>query len=194
MTLHEILECEERLQAEIAERECLLAAVRVLKGYAEKGKGLEGVELGAFGKALLGNHRDALLLDAASQPAPEAPAPPPAPELPPPKPYVHPELEKLCHGHGRDTALVQWAINRMTGEFTLHDIAKLLKQEGAPLRNPKISVVLTRLQGQERIQVVKCGRGPVPSVFRKAENDAIAGSERLDLASDPAQAAVPAAA
>jgi hypothetical protein len=172
LTLHEILECEQRLQAEIAEREYLLAAVKVLKGYAEKGKSLHGVELGAFGKALLTNHRDALLLDVAPQPAAEALAQPAAPELPPPKPYVHPELENVGHHHGRDTAVVQWAINRMTSDFTLHDVAKLLKQEGAPLKNAQISVVLTRFHSQGRIQVIKLGRGPVPSVFQTAESNA----------------------
>ncbi|MDQ6624930.1 MAG: hypothetical protein M3Y69_02135 [Verrucomicrobiota bacterium] len=166
-TLDEILQCEDRLHAEIAERECLLAAVNVLKGYAEKGRSLRGLELGALGKALLTTDGTKTLLLAAPAEKPADVAPPP-PALPRPKPYRHPELEKLCppNLHGRDTMAVRWAIERMTGDFTLIDIAKLLKTEGQPMGNPKISVVLTRMQRHGHIQVIEYGRGPVPTVFR----------------------------
>ncbi len=135
---------------------------------------MEHIELGLFGKALLnGDTTKTLLLESAVAEKAVVTAPRP-PALPPPERYIHPELKQRCGGsrtrHGTDTTVVGWAIERMTGDFTLNDIAKLLKQEGWPLFNAKISVVLTRLQRQGRIQVIQNGRGPVPSVFRNPES------------------------
>jgi hypothetical protein len=171
ITLDQLLQCEDRLHAEIAQRECLLAAVDVLKGYAEKGNTLRAVELGALGKALLGEAMPGTLLleETAEKPIEPAPAPV-APALPRPKPYMHPELEALYHGsglHGRDTLKVSWAVRRMTEDFTLNDIATLLKREGAPMYNAKISVVLTRLKTRGEIQEIRRGGGRTAALFAK---------------------------
>lgn len=172
LNLDEILQCEERLQAEIAERECLLAAVTVLRGYAEKGRSLVGVELGAFSKALLSTDKaKTLLLDDAAAEKPAEAAPPPPPGLPRPKPYVNPELAQLVgqngRRHGSDTVVVRWAIERMTEDFTLNDIARLLKREGSPMQNAQISVVLTRLKRRGEIHEIRRGGGRTGALFAK---------------------------
>src|SRR5437868_5550216 len=46
LTIDEILEHEERLRREIVERECLLAAFKVLHGYFANGQGPKSLELG----------------------------------------------------------------------------------------------------------------------------------------------------
>src|SRR5665213_1730518 len=169
LTLDQLLRCEDRLNAGIAERECLLAAVNVLKGYAEEGNTLRAIELGALGKALLGEDTPGtLLLEGTAEKATEPAPAPVAPALPRPKPYMHPEIEALYHGrglHGRDTLTVSWAIRRMTEDFTLNDIATLLKREGAPMRNAKISVVLTRLKKRGEIQEIRRGGGRTAALF-----------------------------
>jgi hypothetical protein len=168
LTIDEVLRCEERLQTEIVERECVLAAIKVLKEHAHKGQSLTGLDSGVLGWALQRSPATkTLLLEATAEPA----VPKPAPALPRPKPYIHPELESLSGGmYGRDTRVVSWAIARMSEDFTLNDISKLLKREGSGILNAQISVVLTRLKRNGRIQEVKCGRGPNASVFRKPES------------------------
>lgn len=169
LTIDQLLQCEDRLQAEIAERQCLLAAVSVLKGYAEKGNTLKAVELGVLGKALLGeNAPDPLLLENAVAQSAE-PVPPVVPALPRPKPYIHPELEKVrgLNLHGSDTRAVSWAVARMTTDYTLVDVAKLLKQEGCNIRHAKISVVLTRLKNRGEIQEIRRGGGRTAALFAK---------------------------
>jgi hypothetical protein len=176
LTLDKILQCEERLQAEIAERECLLAAVKVMRSYAEKGKSLKALEVGALGQALLAPAAANTLtvVSVAQEPAK------PAPALPQPKRYIHPDLEKLRLGHGGDTAVVNWAIGGMTADFTLHDVSKLLKREGCPMRNPRISVVLTRFQRHGRIHVIERGRGPIPQRFRQPDRGTPADAVNAD--------------
>jgi hypothetical protein len=188
LTIDEVLRCEERLQTEIAERECVLAAIKVLKEHAHKGRCLTGLDSGVLGWALQRSPATkTLLLEAKTDSA----VPEPAPALPRPKPYIHPELESLSRGmYGSDTRVVSWAIARMSEDFTLNDISKLLKREGNPMRHAKISVVLTRLKGNGRIQEIKCGRGPNASVFRKPESsvnspvpaaNSISGSEETPV-------------
>jgi hypothetical protein len=188
LTIDDVLQCEERLQAEIVERECVLAAIKVLKEHAHKGRCLTGLDSGVLGWALQRSPATkTLLLEATAEPA----VPEPSPAPPRPKPYIHPELEPLSHGrYGTDTRVVSWAIGRMTENFTLKDISKLLKREGNPMHNAKISVVLTRLKRNGRIQEIECGRGPNASVFRKPESsfnspvpaaDSISGSEETPV-------------
>jgi hypothetical protein len=197
ITFDELTQCEERLQAEIAERECLLAAVKVLRGYAEKGKSLKGLALGAVGEALLAPRTPkTLTLEAPEENPPQVAAPAPVPTLPPPKPYRHPELEKLCAGprHGMGTAIVRWAIDRMTTDFTLHDIGRLLEREGRRMGNAEISVVLTRLQRLQGLEVIRYGRGPNPTLFRTPNPASGPDAGTNDAASSTEEAAVSAAA
>lgn len=181
LTIDDVLQCEERLQAEIVERECVLAAIKVLKEHAHRGQSLTGLDLGVLSWALQRSPATKpLLLEEKTESA--VPEPPPA--LPPPKAYIHPELHALCRGkYGSDTRVVSWAIERMTDDFTLKDISKLLKREGNPVRHTKISVVLTRLKRNGRIQEIKCGRGPNASVFRKPESSADPAVSALDIIS-----------
>ena len=105
---------------------------------------------------------------------------------------MHPKLEHLRSRrlHGSDTATVVWAVDRMTTDFSLHDVSKLLAREGYALKNAKISVVLTRLQRQGRIHMIQPGSGPIPARFRQPESaipaaaddsDALGSSEEVAL-------------
>ncbi len=163
-TLDEITAHEERLRSEIMERECLLAALNVLHGYAADGKDSKTIELGLLGSALLSPGAAASLFSAPAVFAPAMPASLPA--TPPPKPYIHPELETLKPGFGINGALVRWAIQNMKKDYTLRDIEELLAREGRPLGAPKISVVLTRMKARGEIEEIKSGNGRTPAVFR----------------------------
>lgn len=192
LTIDEVLRCEERLQTEIVERECVLAAIKVLKEHAHKGRCLTGLDSGVLGLILQGSPTTkTLLLEAKTDSA----VPEPAPALPRPKPNIHPELEPFSHGrYGTDTKVVSWAIGRMTEDFTLKDISKLLKREGSPMHNAAISVVLTRLKRNGRIHEIKCGKGPVPSVFRTPQSSAGPTSEPDETIVTSEQAVTSAAA
>ena len=65
---------------------------------------------------------------------------------------------------------VKWAIQRMTDDYSLRDIAALLEREGRPMGGSEISVVLTRMKCRGEIQEITRGHGPIPAVFRKPEN------------------------
>lgn len=172
LTSDEIQSRKDQLRQEILERECLLAALEVLHKHATGARGSRTIDVGALLPALLGH---------AAEPAPareitlvETPAPT-LPPPPPPKPYVHPELEALRNSHGQNTRFVQWAIDRLTGDYTLADIQALLKKEGRPITGAEISVVLSRLKKRREIIEIHCGIGRKPSIFRKpppAEADA----------------------
>jgi hypothetical protein len=163
LTLDEIVEHEERLRREIVERECLLAAFKVRHGHVANGHGPKSLELASLVSALT-----------PSQPAvdlPELPAATPAlSPPPPPQEYIHPELKAIGSRFGNGTKIVGWAIQRMTDDFSLRDIAALLKREGCPMRSAKVSVVLTRLKSRGQIEEIQRSSGPIPAIFRKPEN------------------------
>jgi hypothetical protein len=146
------------------ERECLLAAFKVLHGHLANDQGPKSLEIGSLISALIPS-RPAVAL-----PEPTAELPPARPALPsppPPKPYVHPELEAIGYRFGNNTLIVRWAIQRMTEDYTVRDIAALLKREGRALSSAEISVVLTRLKGRGEIDELEQGRGRRAAIFRK---------------------------
>ena len=161
ITLDEIIHHEERLRREIAERECLLAALNVMHAYAASSNGPKTLELGALGLALAPSTASQKETPAT---LPTARAALPAPQ--PKPPYVHPELQPIISSPFSDTRLVAWAIQRMTSDFTLRDIAALLEREGARMRHEKISVILTRMKNRGQIHEVERGRGRKAGVFR----------------------------
>jgi len=160
ITLDEIVEHEERLQREIVERQCLLAAFNVLHGYAANGQGAKLMELGSLASELASPTPNISSLS----PVPAA-LPQPAPE----PPCMHPDLRKIAL-HGTGTMIVRWAIEHMTEDYSGRDISALLKREGYRMNGSEISVVLTRLKRRGEIEEIKCGTGPIPSVFRKPES------------------------
>jgi hypothetical protein len=166
LTLDEIVEHEERLRREIVERECLLAAFKVLHGHVANGQGPKSLELGSLVSALTPPRRAV----ASPEQTAESPATPPPPPGHPPKPYIHPELEAIGSRFGNGTKIVRWAIQRMTVDYSLRDIAALLEREGRPTRSSEISVVLTRLKSRGEIEEIQRSSGPIPALFRKPEN------------------------
>jgi hypothetical protein len=168
LTPDKLTEYEQRLRTEIVERECVLAAMKVLRSYSTNGEWPTSLDLAPVATRLLCPVQEMPGTQAAlPQPTPQADAPP---RWTPPPPKINPELQKLHHGHGGDSRLVKWAIARMTDDFSLTDIAALLKREDYLLKTSKISVVLTRLKGRGEIQEIKRGSGPNPAIFRKPEN------------------------
>ncbi|MEP7248738.1 MAG: hypothetical protein ABI787_03045 [Spartobacteria bacterium] len=168
-TLNEIATHRAHLHGEIMERECLLAALDVFEKYAASGHAPRSIELGSLVSTLLPS-RSAIEV----KELPTSAAAPPAAAALPPKPpverYMHPELKIACGTfQGSYTRCVQWAINRMTEDYSLHDISALLLREGAPLGSSKISVVLSRMKGRGEIEEIRRGEGPIPALFRKPE-------------------------
>ena len=176
ITLEEIQERQEQLRQEILERECLLAALEVLQKHAAPSRGSKTIDIGALFPALLANPkaisstRRLTLLES----APVALPPPP-----PPEPYIHPELKQLGTWHGSNTMAVQWAIDRLTSDYTLKDIHALLKREGRPLQSAEISVILSRLKTRGPIVDIRPGNGRKPSIFRKPQ---LASNEQTEAA------------
>ena len=168
LTIDEIVEHEERLCREIVERECLLAAFKVLHGHVANGQGPKSLEIGSLISALIPSC-SAVALPEQTAELPAAP-PPALPPPPPPKRYIHPELEAIGSRFGNGTKIVRWAIQRMTDDYSLRDIAALLKREGYPMKPAEISVVLTRLKSRAEIEEIKRASGPIPAIFRKPEN------------------------
>jgi hypothetical protein len=146
------------------ERECLLAAFDVLHRYVASGRAPQCVELGSLVSAIAPS---VPALENARPVETTPPVPPALPKPPVSKPYMHPELEKISHRHGSDTLVVQWAIRRMTSDYTLKDIQALLKREGRPLGGPAISVILTRLKRRSEIEETVRSFGPKPALFGK---------------------------
>src|SRR5713226_3030557 len=99
LTLDEIVEHEERLRREIVERECLLAAFKVLHGYAANGQGPKSLELGSLVSALLPSTSDVSLNELG---APPPPAPAELPAQAPVTRYMHPELRAIRYGFGNN--------------------------------------------------------------------------------------------
>ncbi|MEQ1841649.1 MAG: hypothetical protein ABL994_14675 [Verrucomicrobiales bacterium] len=166
LTREEIEERKEQLRQEILERECLLAALEVLLKHASASRGSQPIDVGAFLPAFLASPgptpsaRQVTLVESAP-----AALPPP----PPPEPYMHPELKGFRNRHGANTAMVQWAIHRLSGDYTLQDIHALLKQEGRILQSAEISVVLSRLKRRGKITEIRHGNGRTPAIFRKPQ-------------------------
>jgi hypothetical protein len=163
ITVDELMHCEERLQTEIVERECLLAAVRVLRSHAAKGQSLGLLDLSVLGSVLPLSPAPALPLGSGGESAMEAvaesaPAPPPAE-----KRYIHPELQRLYPR--TNVACVKWALARLPEEFSLRDVQQLLEREGYPLGGAQISVVLGRMKAAGRIREIRPSAGPNPALF-----------------------------
>jgi len=177
LTLDEIMQHEERLRREIVERECLLAAFKVLHGYAANGQGPKSMELGSLVSALAPSTPDVALQGlAASLPGATAvlPAQAPVPR------YMHPELRAMKNRFGNNGEIVSWAIQRMTHDYSLRDIAALLEREGSEIKSSEISVVLTRLKSRGAIEQIKRGSGPIPAVYRKPESTTPPETETTD--------------
>jgi hypothetical protein len=172
ITLDQIAELEERLRTEIVQRECLLAAIGVFRTYSAKGQWPESLDLGSLTAALVRPVHE-VGTEPAPLPAPAPPALPPAPQAlppaPPPKRYIHPELEELTKRRRNNVAVVRWAIGQMTDDFSVADIRRLLEREGCSLQGPEISVVLTQLKRDGRIEEIKQAQGPIGATFRKPD-------------------------
>jgi hypothetical protein len=159
-----------------------LAALKLLRSYNANGEWPQSLDLAPVAMRLLCPMQEMPGTQAAlPQLTAQADAPP---RWTPPPPKINPELEKLRHGHGGDSRVVKWAIARMTDDFSLTDIAALLKRENYSRKGSKISVVLTRLKGRGEIQEIKCGSGANPAVFRKPENPIPLVNEAADAVSD----------
>jgi hypothetical protein len=178
LTLDEIIGHEKRARREIAERECLLAALKVLRGYAEQGDTPASTE----GDTLIPIPFPFTFqlawkeLDAPLQAAPETP---PAPMRPPP--YMHPELKAIGGVNGSSRMVVEWAISRMTDDYTVRDLAALLIREGRPMQSDHISLILARMKNRGEIEQLKPSSGATPAVYRKAA-DANPRNEESDAA------------
>jgi hypothetical protein len=167
ITLEEITTQQDRLRREIVERECLLAAFDVMQRYMAQRGGPVSMELGS----LVSGFTLGRPLTATKNPIALPPAAPTALPAPPPvEHYVHPELKAMRHMHGINGKNVSWAIQRMTCDYTLRDIAALLEREGLIMAPAEISVVLTRFKMRGEIEEIRPGGGRTPAVFRKVTN------------------------
>ena len=189
ITIDEIATHRARLRQEIMERECLLAAFDVVERYAASGHRPNSAQLGSLVSALLPSRQEVEVK--------ELSASPPLPALPPKPPvqrYVHPELKAFPNNmHGRNGRQVWWAIQRMTEDYSLHDIAAMLEREGAPMGSPEISVVLTRLKARGEIEEVRSSAGPHPALFRKPESATSLAASSGDSTVNTETTATPAA-
>ena len=176
LTRDEIEERKEQLRQEILERECVLAALDVLHKHACGDRSTRPIDVGAFLPALL--RSASVALPATQVPLLES-GPVQAPQLPRPEPYMHHELKGFWNRHGGYTATVLWAINRLSGDYTLNDIHALLAQEGRPLQKSEISVILTRLKRQRKIVEIQRGNGRKPAVFHKPQ---VSGDQQSEAA------------
>ena len=168
ITLHEIEERKEHLRQEILERECLLATLEVLRKHVAASGGSKTIDLGNLfpvwlpGQEAASPARQVTLLESAPVALPP----------PPPAPYLHPDLEKIGYQrHGATSMVVQWAIEQLTGDYTLQDIQALLTREGRHVKSAEISVVLSRLKRRGKINEIRCGIGRKPSIFRKSSEN-----------------------
>ncbi len=160
LTTEEILTHEEAIQQEIAEKQASLEAYRRLRAHVEK--------------------RGAALPSAAivAEPTPSV-----APVAAIPPRYIHPELAVLPKNHTNGD-VVAWAMRQMTEDYTVGDLAALLKREGYALPGDKISVVLSRLKGRGQIVEVRRGRGRGGSLYRQSTS---ALSQEAAVADQPAE-------
>jgi hypothetical protein len=166
ITLEEITTQQDRLRREIVERECLLAAFDVMQRYMAQRGGPVSMELGS----LVSGFTLGRPLTATKNPIALPPAAPTALPAPPPvERYVHPELRALSI-NATNSKFVRWAIQRMTCDYTLRDIAALLEREGLIMAPAEISVVLTRFKMRGEIEEIRPGGGRTPALFRKVTN------------------------
>jgi hypothetical protein len=170
VTLDQIIAGEERLEREILERECLLAATRVLRGHMKGKPGSTSVEVGMLGSLVatptavaLPKESIELLLDDST---PTAAAPLPAP--PRVERYMHPELKAIGTCFGCTSEAVYWAVQRMTADYTVRDILALLRREGYRITSAQASTVLLRMKARNEIECIRSIYGS-PCVFRKPE-------------------------
>jgi hypothetical protein len=157
LTLEEITQCEEGLRQEIAERERLLAAYQLIR--ADRAN-----PVSAASNLVLAPPATVHRLEDGAESSP-APVNQPAPLAP----KINPALAALGSGFGRNGKAVSWAIQQMTEDYTLNDIAALLQREGFQMRGAEISVVLTRMKRRGQIEEISGGRGRKAAVFRKPE-------------------------
>ena len=167
VTLDEIVEHQHRFRQEIVERECVIAALEVLRTHMASGRASRSIDLGSLVSALLPSATEAVRPERPALPAPSVPALPPVPPPPPIEWYIHPELEVLRKRHGANGLQVRWAIQRMADDYTLRDIEALLRQEGVILSPAEISVVLTRLKQRGDVEEIRPGQGRTPAIFRQ---------------------------
>lgn len=184
LTLDEIIEHEKRARREIAERECLLAALKVLRGYAGPGDTSTHTETDLLLAGLIPSIPQ-IEWKELSAPSPAAPPAPPAPVSPPR--YIHPELAAVQNLHGGGVTVVKWAINRMTDDYTVRDLLALLKREGQGMDRAHVSLILANLKNRGEIEQLKPSSGATPALYRKPanppneESDAVtSGAEQTD--------------
>lgn len=162
---------EERMRREIVERECVLAAFNVLRGYFMNGQGSKSIELTSLALALV---REPSHLPLEERTAPASPA---IQTEHSPTRYVHPELRALNEQHAGKGEIVSWAIRRMTDDYSVGDITALLNREGYVITSAEISVVLTRLKKRGEIEELRRGKGRKAALFRKLSNGTIVEEE-----------------
>ena len=177
LTLEEITEREEGLRQEIAEREHLLTAYQLIRSDRAK---LVGT---ASARALASTAPVHCLEDRAE--------PSTSPAFIAPK--INPELYALRSDYGGNGNAVWWAIQQMTEDYSLRDIAGLLEREGSAMRSAEISVVLTRMKKRGQIEEIKWGRGRRGSVYRKPAGATAPEAETIDLSGGTESATAPAA-
>lgn len=176
LTIEEIAQRQQGLRNEIALRERLLEAYTAVRAEMEHGPIQPSLPANAFTPAgaagpVLGNSAATLLLANAIPVA-----------APPPPPKMNPELEALSTSYGGLGRVVSWAIERLSGEFTLRDIAAVLAGEDWRITGAEISVVLSRLKRRGEIVEVRFGCGRRPTVYRKAASAALQEHEATDPA------------
>ena len=167
LTLDEITEHEKRARREIAERECLLAALKVLRGYTAQGDIPATTEPDRLLANLI-SFIPPIECKELSVPSPAAPATPPAPIRPPH--YIHPELAAIGNLFGNSAKVVKWAIGRMTDDYTVRDLLALLDQEGHGMARAHVSLILANLRNRGEIEQLEPSSGPNPALYRKPAN------------------------
>ena len=145
MTPEEITAREDQLLDQIAECKRLLSAYQLLRADCDK----------SFAAAAPAPPAAQVEIAPVAQPAPSL-----APVAPPP---VNLQLRDLSVGWAGIGRAIRWVLQRMTGEFTLHDIEETLQNEGCPISRPKISVVLSRMMRDREITQTRNGRGRTPA-------------------------------
>lgn len=121
LTLDEIIEHEERLRREIVERECLLAAFKVLHGYAANGRVRSQWNWVPLSRHCFPQQPHLTLQERTAQLP--SPAPAALPAQAPVTPYMHPELRAHGSQFGNNGRIVWWWIQPMTDDYSFRDIA-----------------------------------------------------------------------
>ena len=167
LTFDEITVQEKWARREIAELECFLAALKVMRNYTASGRTSSSAEPERL-LAALASFTPAIECKELDAPAPAAEPAPPAPALK--RRYIHPELEAIGSGHASSRKVVKWAIDRMADDYTVRDLDALLTREGHGLGTQCISLILATLKNAGEIEQLKRSSGPIPAVYRKPAN------------------------